>query len=457
VLTFAVTGADTASAWLGDQLAEEITAALAVLERLDVRTRTLVRRQEHLLAANLPALGRALNVRYVVEGGVQTVRGRLRIRSQLVRAMDGHIIWSRPFGGAADSILDAEEAIATAVATGIAGRLLPEEASRVARRPTSNDAAYREFLHGNIELARRTEAGMAAAASLYQSAARRDPGFTRALGRLAYAHALAFSNDWGLPGVPPESVATRGLALADRALGQDPADADALLARGYIHRLQGDYRQARADFRTAVATDSTNAEAWHRLGQVLLLPEEQSAAVVAYLRALSLEPDRPATLADLTTALVRQGRTAEAAFWSDSLIALAPDHPHAFYSRVWVRLMQGDVRGARAAFDRMPAQQQQIYWSLEASLVSAEGDSAGVRRVLARVRDTPDVPRDPYLRVLSRLWVGDREGALDALAEVPIGGGGLLLTSAFYLGGRLDARGDPRYERFRAACEASLR
>ncbi len=457
VLTFDVSGGDTAAVWLGEQLADEITAALASQERLEVRTRTLVRRHERTLAANLQALGRALIVRYVVEGGVQVVRGRLRIRSQLVLASDGHILWSRPFGGATDSLLDAEEAIATAVATGIAGRLLPEEIARVAKRPTSNDAAYREFLHGNTMLATRTEDGMAAAAALYQSAARLDPGFTRALGRLAYAHALAFSNGWGLPGVLPESVATRGLALAGRALGQDPANADALLARGYIHQMQGDYRQARADFRAAVASDSTNAEAWHRLGQVLLLPEEQSAAIVAYLHALALEPERPATLADLTYRLVSQGRVAEAAFWSDTLIALAPDHLWAFWSRVWVRLMQGDVRGARVAFDRMPPPVQRIDWELEASILAAEGDSTGVQRVLGRFSEDPSARGPSLLPVQSRLLLGDREGALDALAEVPVGGSCLLLTSAFWLGGRFDARGDPRYERFRAACEASLR
>jgi hypothetical protein len=119
--------------------------------------------------------------------------------------------------------------------------------------------------------------------------------------------------------------------------------------------------------------------------------------------------------------------------------------------------MQGDVRGARVAFDRMAAPEQRISWDLDANVLAAEGDSAGVRRVLGRVPGTSKARRSSYLRVLSRLLVGDREGALDALEEVPVGGGGLLLTSAFYLGGRFDARGDPRYERFRAACEASLR
>jgi hypothetical protein len=33
----------------------------------------------------------------------------------------------------------------------------------------------------------------------------------------------------------------------------------------------------------------------------------------------------------------------------------------------------------------------------------------------------------------------------------------LHLTGAFLLGGRFDARGDPRYERFKAVCEAALR
>jgi TolB-like protein/Tfp pilus assembly protein PilF len=456
VLTFAASGPDTSFAWIGDQLAEEISSALGGVGRLEVRSRTLVRRQERALTGNLRSLGQALTVRFLVEGTVQAVGGRLRVRSQLVRAQDGRIVWSRAFAGAADSLLDVQETIATSVAGAIAGELLPAEAARIAARPTRNDAAYRSFLRGNLELARRTEAGLSLADAAYEAALRFDPRFSRAIGRLAYTHALAFLSGWALPGTPRDSVASRGLALAVRALGEDSANTDALLARGYIRQLRDDVRGARDDFRRAVAIDPRSAEAWHRLGSVLALPGEQSDAIAAFLRAIALEPDRAVSYSDLTWILLQQGRVAEATFWSDSLVAFAPDHRYAWYARLAVRLMQRDVRGARAAFDRIAPEYRPQFWNVAADLLTMEGDTAGARRVVAEV---PDRLRGPVFDAVSRLLLGDREGALDALASTPpsVSRISLNLTGAFLLGGRFDARGDPRYERFKAVCEAALR
>ena len=458
VLTFAVSGSDTSLAYVGDQLAEEISSALGGVARLEVRTRTLVRRQERSLAGNLRALGQALTVRYVVEGTVQAAGGRLRVRSQLVRAQDGRIMWSHPFGGTADSLLDAQETIAAAVANAIAGELLPEEAARIAARPTGNDAAYRLYLRGNRDLAARTESGLAQAAASYAGAVRLDPRFSLALGKLAYTHAIVFLNDWTLPGVPRDSVAPRGLALAERGLREDTANTDALLARGFIRQLSGDPRGARADFRRAVAIDPGNAEAWHRLGQVLQLPEEQSAAVAAYLRAIALQPDRAVSYTDLSWALLQQGRIEEAAFWSDSVIAFAPEHRYAWASRVYVRLMLRDVRGARAAFDHIAPEFRPGFWDIASDLLTMEGDTAAARRILAQVPGVVHYYRGAAFAAISRLLTGDREGALDALSSIsPTGNGATTPLGALYLGGRFDARGDPRYERFKAACEAALR
>ena len=455
VLTFGVSGADTSLAWVGDQLAEEISSALGGVGRLDVRSRTLVRRQERALAGNLRALGQALAVRFVVEGSVQAVGGRLRVRSQLVRAQDGRIVWSRPFAGAADSLLDVQETIASAVASAIAGELLPEEAAHLAARPTGNDAAYRDYLRGNRDLAARTEASLAQAAAAYDAALRFDPRFSRALGRLAYTYALAFWNAWALPGAPRDSVAPRALALAARALREDSANADALLARGFIRQMREDVRGAREDYRRAVALDPHNPEAWHRIGQVLLLPEEQSAAVAAYLRAIAQAPDRAVSYSDLAFTLLQQGRVEEAAFWSDSLVALAPEHRYTWYTRTLVRLMQRDVRGARAAFDRIAPEFHPGFWDIEADLLTMEGDTAGARRVLAQV---PEGLRGSDFAVMSRLLTGDREGALDLLGRAaPTMNPNHDILGAFYLGGRFDARGDPRYERFKVAFEATLR
>src|SRR5205807_2261816 len=63
---------------------------------------------------------------------------------------------------------------------------------------------------------------------------RLDSGFAAAIGRAAYAHAIARGNYYRLPDAPIESLAVRGLVVADRALRRDSTSSDAWMARGYL-------------------------------------------------------------------------------------------------------------------------------------------------------------------------------------------------------------------------------
>src|SRR2546428_747026 len=82
--------------------------------------------------------GRALTATCLLSGSVRGGGARLRVTVELVRASSGARLWGEQYDRAAADLLEIEEDIARAVATGIAGRLLPAERASLAVRPTRN-------------------------------------------------------------------------------------------------------------------------------------------------------------------------------------------------------------------------------------------------------------------------------------------------------------------------------
>ena len=110
-------------------------------------------------------------------------------------------------------LLAIEEDIAREVATAIGGRLLPAEQATLALRPTGHPEAYDHFMRGNYYLERRTPDAGRRAIEEYDAAVRLDPVFVKALARVAHVHAIFLIRGWQYPGLGPESLLARGLAL----------------------------------------------------------------------------------------------------------------------------------------------------------------------------------------------------------------------------------------------------
>jgi hypothetical protein len=124
--------------------------------------------------------------------------------------------------------------IAREVAVRVGGRIGAGEGAALATLRTRSPAGYDHYLRGNFFPALRSPEGTARAIGEYSEAERLDSGFAAAIGRAAYAYAVTRSNIYDLPVVPRESLVTRGLAVADRALRRDSTSSDAWMARGLI-------------------------------------------------------------------------------------------------------------------------------------------------------------------------------------------------------------------------------
>ena len=431
VLYFDDLSPDSAAAYVADGLTEEIIARLGGVARLEVQSRTSVKRFRGNVAT--PAeIGRALKVTYLVNGSVRRVGSRVRVTVELARAASGARVWGRSFDGPAGDVLSMEDSIAQAVAEGVVGGLAPAERRALTTSATRNPEAYDHYLRGNFYLNRRAGAADGRRAlDEYEAALRLDPAFAEAHGRLGLVYGIYANWPWPYPGLTTDSLIGRGLAAADRALALDSSAVDGWLARGFLlipHPPAGESQIAfRLDptfLNSIVALDCPigipdcaneavnilahatrmaprDAEVWYQYGRALnvraLAGQGSPTAGDSALRySFALDPERTTTAWLLALGSVLQRRWADAETMIDSAMALRRHDLRDFGLRLHARLGRRDSLGARADLDTLVAMVQREWSGVAAAAVysttmrilvdSRLGDSVSARRRLAQLK-----------------------------------------------------------------------
>jgi len=460
VLYFDNLSRDTADAYLADGLSEEIASRLGDIPGLSIKqgSREGIRRLRESTPDYRVAAGHAFGVQYLVEGSVRRAGQQVRVEAHLVNTGNGFRAWGETYDQSAEDLLSVEEEIARQVVIAIAGRLVPAAQAALARRSTVLPEAHEHFLRGNYYLAKRSATGLNQAIEEYDQAARLDPRFTRAIAREAYALALSFQLGWTLPDIPRDSVPTRVAMLTSRALKQDSTVSDVWLAQAYSLFLLDptSLHEMGAALERALLIDSRNSEALTQAGFLARIQGHDSAARAFALRSLAIEPERPITLSALGLLSFLERRYVEASQWLDSSLHINPEFYLGYTRRARVRLMLGDLGGARAdaqAALRLAGADSSIGFALLAMVDVRTGDSIAARnrvrgalRIVARTYARPVVYEEQLLPIAALVVVGDRTGALSALERVRPKGAG------FWAGLRAPEfdplRGDARFQQF---------
>jgi DNA-binding winged helix-turn-helix (wHTH) protein/TolB-like protein len=398
---------DTADAYLADGLTEDLTSLLGSVPGVEVKAPGVVRRAQRASPGDAPAITRALGVHYLLDGNVRRVGTRVRVSVRLVDGATAVAAWGDVFDRQPDEMLALPSEIAREVALRVGGGGL------LGTLPTRNAAAYDHYLRGNFLLARRSPQETGRALAEYREAERLDSAFAAAIGRAAYAHAVARGNYYRLPDAPIESLAVRGLVIANRALRRDSTSSDAWMARGYLlafanPRTMDGSVQA---FQRSIALDSSNAEAHHQYGSILNWLGRSGEADREQRLALALDPGRAITFVDLAWTHVREAGLAVAL--TDSAVALDPASAFSRRWRALARLWAGDVRGAQE--DAELANRLQpgdvVMESVLAIVLAHAGERARARALMAHWPGR----NEHWLIMAALVAVGDTAAALDRL------------------------------------------
>jgi TolB-like protein len=439
---------DTSLAYRSEGLADDITAVLGHLPRIEVKSSAMVRRAQASARGDLGSVGRTLGVRWIVDGSVRPIGARMRITAQLVDTRTGALAWGDTYDRTDDELLVLPGVIATEVASRLGSGVTHADRSRITRLRTRSPEADEHFLRGNVFLAERSVAMLERAAQEYLEAVRIDPRFATALGRAAYARVLATFYSFVSP-ARTDSLMAAALALADSAVRLDSASSDAWMGRAaaLAYWKVDSLPLARVAYGRSLALDPRSAEAHHQFAQLLNDLGDHDAAERELRTALAIEPGRIATLGDLLFE-TRPRDLALGLRLADSVVALGPTEWVGRYLRAVTRLRTGDAPGAldeaRLAI-RLDSNLETS--ALLALALARSGDTAAARAFVQAWSGAP-VPIYSIGFAPALVALGDTAAALAVLERMPPSPGRW---------GRLHfpeldpLHGTPRYERLLAA------
>src|SRR5688572_13724500 len=211
VLPFSDETADSANAYFGEGIADELMTALGKVPGLRVASRTssiAIGRRKDL---DVREIAQRLGVSTVVEGTVRRAAGRLRVSAQLTNATDGLTLWSESYDRDARDVFAVQDDITRAIVAALRPEFAgtPFAALTGTGPGTSDPVAYDLYLRG-LYLLEHRGAGVPRAAEYFTQAIHQDSTFARAYAALAQSLELfPYFAD-----VAPKRVEARACAAA---------------------------------------------------------------------------------------------------------------------------------------------------------------------------------------------------------------------------------------------------
>jgi TolB-like protein/Flp pilus assembly protein TadD len=184
-------------------------------------------------SANLQAIRRELNVKYLLEGSVRRIGRRLRITVQLADTGTGAHVWAEHYDEEMERIFDVQDEIVATIVSTLSGRIKSDATERAKRKSPPTWEAFDCFLLGmEPYTSPRTRENMLRAAEFFQRAIEIDPTYARAHGKLAASYTILARLTRGDTEARSRALAT-AQDWAQKGVSLDRNDADSLLALGY--------------------------------------------------------------------------------------------------------------------------------------------------------------------------------------------------------------------------------
>ncbi len=288
VLPFENLSGDPEQAYFADGMVEDITTALSRIRSIFVIARNSAFTYRGG-AVDVREVGRALGVRYVLEGSVRRVGGRVRIGCRLVEATTGHHLWAERFDGDLADVFALQDRVAEAVAGAIEPNLRLAEIERARRKPTENLDAYDLYLRALPHHHAKTRQDSDACLALLDRAIALDPRFSLAKAFAAYSVVQQEVQGWSMP-----TDRDAAIRLAREALADSQDNPETLRCAGQaVTWLAQDRERGWAALQRATVLNPNSAAVAGSAAWVLNYLGEADCAMGMFQRAIRLSPLDP--------------------------------------------------------------------------------------------------------------------------------------------------------------------
>jgi adenylate cyclase len=289
VLPFTNMSVDPDHEFFADGIAEDVITALSRYPSLFVIARKSSFTYKDR-TVDVKQIGRALGVRYVLEGSLRKAGNRIRVTTQLVEAENGRHVWAERYDRELIDIFAVQDEITEAVTIAIAPAIADAEQHRARRKPPESLDAWAAYQHGLWYLSKTTAADNATAGELFQRSIDLDPNFAGGYCGLATVQLRS-----------AVTFATRDLLemlrsaedLARRAVALDGSDAEVRACLARVLWVRGDHATAQAEAEQALALSPNLASAHAELGAALVFSGRWTQGTTALEKSVRLDPRDP--------------------------------------------------------------------------------------------------------------------------------------------------------------------
>ena len=290
VIPFRSRTADARYQFLGEALADEVTAALSHLPELMVISRlsAAVFRDRDLGAGKVGAL---LGVRYLLSGSYQTDGEQVRTQVELAETRRGQVVWSTLLKGDAHELFAMQDEFVREIVRGMGAAVMAAELRRSRQAPWQDLDGYALMLRSIEQMHRVSRNEFEVAHQMLLRVVERSPHLPAPRAWLAKWHVLRVAQGWS---PQPQADARQAHEQVDRALQSDPGNSLALavdgLAAGYISK---DLGAAGECYRAALESNPNESLAWLFSSTLNAWRGDGEQAVMCAERALALSPLDP--------------------------------------------------------------------------------------------------------------------------------------------------------------------
>jgi TolB-like protein/class 3 adenylate cyclase len=285
VLPFANMSDDPEQQYFSDGIMEAILNHLTKIKELKVISRTSVMQYRNTEKTS-PKIGEELGVSYLLEGGVQTFEGKVRINVQLIDAVKDKHVWSENYDRELTDIFAIQSEIAQKIATELSTVLTPREREEIQIKGTDNLEAYNLYLMGRYFWYSRTEDGLKKSVDYFEQAVAKDSQYALAYSGLADAYLILVAYGY----LPMDEGHPKAKEQALKALEIDPNLAETHATLGTMARREWRWKEAETELKQSIELNPNYAIARHWYAEYLEILGQYEEAREQVNRGLEIDP-----------------------------------------------------------------------------------------------------------------------------------------------------------------------
>jgi len=329
--------------YFADGLSEEVSGQLSRLPGLHVTGRTSAFSFKGKIG-DLRTIGKALGVRYILEGSVRKAGEQLRISAQLVDS-NGTRVWSDEYDRKLGDVFAIQDEVAKAVAVALSVTLSADDvhtarwyARSLDRGGTRDLEAYDAYLAAQPLILSETAAEVRQGLGQWERAVRLDPGFALAWSELA----LIYQSAGQVPERGGAEWNAKALQASSRALKLAPELPSVQAAAAVMSMHRRDWADAEGRLQKArdLATGSQNL--WYQSGWFYANVGRPRDAAEYWRRAKVDEPLLAVFPADLAITYEMVGQFDQAADELAHGATLVDARPLVEFNKLMLAMVRGD-------------------------------------------------------------------------------------------------------------------